>query len=364
MSDDMREEFLQAFEKAERETEEESGSLLEESSEEEASNPDEGEIVDDAIQSQDQAQSDQPEEPAVQEGSEQEVQNSETQENPTAEANDPALKTDKAPASWSPSNREQWGQLPKGVQEQVAKREREISKTLQDTAVARKAMSQFAKTIEPYRNSMTAAGIQDPISAVGSMLETDHALRHGSSVDKARTIASLMKNYGVDVRELDNVLGAEPVHNSQPDFDQRSYVDQQLAPYKNMVAQQHYAQQNAMHNSANNEVSNFSQDKEFFQDVRNDMANIIEASASSGRNITLDEAYNAACYANPEIRSILDNRQKEKIIMGGNAVASKKMNAAVSVVGHQGGDGAKIKDMNMRDTISHLWDKNMGGDRV
>ena len=173
-----------------------------------------------------------------------------------------------------------------------------------------------------------------------------------------------MKNYSVDVRELDNVLGAEPAPNSQPEFDSRAYIDQQLAPYQNMMAQQQYAQQNAMQNNAVNEVSTFSSDKEFFEDVRSDMANIIEASARSGREITLDEAYNAACYANPEIKSVLDNRQKEKIIMGGNQVASKKMNAAVSVVGHQGGEGGKTKNLNMRETLSHLWDKSLGHGRI
>jgi excisionase family DNA binding protein len=47
----------------------------------------------------------------------------------------------RAPASWRPDVREHWGQLPESVREEVARREFEVQRTLQETAAAQLGVS-------------------------------------------------------------------------------------------------------------------------------------------------------------------------------------------------------------------------------
>ena len=41
-----------------------------------------------------------------------------------------------------------------------------------------------------------------------------------------------------------------------------------------------------------------------FEDVRNDMADLIENAERQGRQLSLEEAYETACWANPQIRNV------------------------------------------------------------
>ena len=358
MSDDLREDFEKAFEEHEVEAEEESGSLLEETTPEEAQDTGAEEVTAEVDETPAESQPESKPE-AQQDPKEAEPQSSEAKP-------DQPLATEKPPASWSPQNRESWGDIPKGVQEQIMKREREVEKTLHQSSGARKAMSEFAKTIEPYRSSLMASNITNPMDAVGGMLQTDHALRHGSATDKAETIVALMKNYNVDVQTLDQALsGAQAPQQPGPNNDVKSYLDQRLQPLDQMMSQQRAAevyQNQQVQMEARRSVGEFGQNKEFFADVRGQMADIIEMKAARGQACSYDEAYNMACNLNPEIKSVMDNRAKEQQIMETNTRTAGKRNAAVSIMGHKSGEINKSReDLSARELMSQLWDESMGG---
>lgn len=82
------------------------------------------------------------------------------------------------------------------------------------------------------------------------------------------------------------------------------------------------------------DVTRFSEGKEFFHDVRGAMANLIE----SGVVGTLQEAYDMACWGTPQVREVMLQRQsgqQQQATIQGKQVAatgaSVKPNGAIDV---------------------------------
>jgi hypothetical protein len=56
-------------------------------------------------------------------------------------------------------------------------------------------------------------------------------------------------------------------------------------------------------------VQEFSAKAEFLDDVREDMADLLEGAARRGVALTMEEAYDRACHMNPDIRRVLQQRE-------------------------------------------------------
>jgi len=82
----------------------------------------------------------------------------------------------RGPASWKPDIREKWNSLPQEVQAEVLRREHETSKALQDSAEARRFMTQFQQVSDPFKHYMALEG-KSPIDAFGDYLKTAAVLR-------------------------------------------------------------------------------------------------------------------------------------------------------------------------------------------
>jgi hypothetical protein len=106
--------------------------------------------------------------------------------------------------------------------------------------------------------------------------------------------------------------------------------------------------------AANQTLQAFAADpkNEFFDDVRDMMADLIE----SGRAATLDESYTAACWANPDTRKILLQREAEARASqrGQRAVVARQASSAVVGGIPRGGAmmSAASPEMSLRETIA------------
>ncbi len=294
----------------------------------------------------------------------QEIEEPESQPEAEVEAEEPQSeeKEAKAPASWTPAAREGWKDIPESAKAQIAKREAEMTKYMQDTATSRKAVQQLQKTLEPYHNSMVAAGVNDPFKVIGALMNNDHIMRHGTAQNKAELVAGMIQNFGVDIGTLDNLLSGEVQQQPQVDPNIQSMIDQQLAPYKQVLQQQQYdqnMQQEQVSQQARQQVGEFGKDKEFFNDVRNSMADIIQAASDSGKEISLDRAYEIATSLDKGIQKVMDDR---KTLQASQALQTKQ-NAASSVTGLSGTPKAKQYNSGneMKDDISAAWDSFMDG---
>jgi len=248
---------------------------------------------------------------------------------------------EKAPVSWKPEVREHWAALPTEIKNEVMRRERDIQNTLKESNEARKMVEQFNRVIQPYEMFIKAEN-SNPLQAVDNLMATAARLRTGTSGDVAQMVAGIVKQFGVGrfgkafIEQLDSALVGEIPQEDAQAAQMRNMLQQQLAPVQNFMNQfqqaQHMQQEKLTHEAAT-EVQGFLQNAEFAEDVREDMADLMEVAQRRGRELTLQEAYQQACIANPKIRSILQQRGKSVDANKLTGAAQKAKSAAVSVSG-------------------------------
>lgn len=227
-------------------------------------------------------------------------------------------KPAKPPQSWKPEVREKFSTLPPDVQQEVIRREREIDHKLKETADLRKFSVQMLEAIRPFetflRTSNTSAS-----QAFTGMMTTAYNLQTGTPRQKAEIVAKIINNYGVDINQLADTIEGR----AQPPQDARySQLEQQLQQMQAAMAQQQLAPQMYVQQQADQDVASFAADpkNEFFDDVREDMAALLQANRAK----SLQDAYDMAIHARPDIRKIINSRT--------NSVPLKQ-NASSSVSG-------------------------------
>lgn len=256
----------------------------------------------------------------------------------------------RAPESWKPQAREHWAKLPADVQQEVARREREITITLQQTAQQRKLAEHFTESIRPFE-AMIRAENRDPVTAASELFATAAMLRMGTPVQKAQLVANMVKNFGISIDALDAALVGEQI----PDEDSKlqRLLDQRLQPVNEFINEVKSLKQQRMESAGaevQTEIQRFAEDpsNEFFEDVRNDMADLMEVASRSGRKITLKQAYDRAVALNPEISQLLEQRKAAEV--------AKKRAAASSLPGSpppQG--GPKPGSGSLRDDLENAF---------
>lgn len=271
----------------------------------------------------------------------------------------PKQQADRAPASWRPETREHWAQLPEGVRAEVSRRESEVAKTLQETAEARKTVEAVMKTIEPYQHFIKAEN-SNPLQAIDNLMATAARLRTGTAPELATLVAGMVSQFGVGrfgngfVELLDQALaGQQPKSDpQQAALDQA--LNQRLAPLQNMYSQFQQAQQTQQMQaaqSAQNQVSRFLTKAEFGEDVREEMADLLEVANRKGQNLTLQDAYKKACMLNDNVRSVLQQRRKAQGAQTQTQAAKRARSTAVQVSGAAPMGGMKQETTNVRNAI-------------
>jgi len=245
----------------------------------------------------------------------------------------PALQ---APASWSPSAREHWKTVNPEVQKEVARREGEMARYVNEMAPARNIAERFTQTIQPFLGTIQAEGV-DPLTAVRNLMSVTQTLRSGTQYEKAQTLAQIVKVYGVDIQALDSALAGQPmpqgVQQQAPDVN--AAVQQALAPlYQAAQTRQNQITQQA-EGEARTELETFAADpaNEFFQDLRQEMADIIELADRRGRNVSIADAYKQAAMLHPEVSKVMLARQQGVNARQLTQNAQRARSAAVSVRG-------------------------------
>jgi hypothetical protein len=253
----------------------------------------------------------------------------------------PRQQGEKAPASWRPDIREHWGALPEPVRSEIQRRETEVARTLQETAEARKTVEAVMKTIEPYQAFIKAEN-SNPLQAIDNLMSTAARLRTGTAPELAQLVAGIVNQFGTGrfgngfIEMLDTALSGQTPRQDPQQLAIEQVLNQRLAPMQSMLTQFQQAQiqqQQQATYAAQNEVSTFLDRAEFGNDVREDMADIIEAAQRRGQNMSLQDAYKKACLMNDNVRSVLTQRVQTKGAQQTTTAAQKARSAAVQVSG-------------------------------
>lgn len=221
----------------------------------------------------------------------------------------------KVPSSWKPAARELFASLPPAVQEEVLRVNRETQKVLAENAQLKAQKNPYAEAIAPHEQFIRARG-QEPARFVQTLLQTEHALSTGHPQAKAGLLADLVTQYGVTPQDLDAALVArmqgrpmQPQQGQQAQPLQDPRVDKILQA---LQSQQQAGEQRSME-EAFTRRDEFAGKHEFFADVADSMADMLDVWAKQGKRDVSDEdmerAYTLACQLHPDVAPVWEQRQ-------------------------------------------------------
>ena len=258
--------------------------------------------------------------------------------------------THRAPQSWSPAEREHFAKAPPEVQAAIARVDMEVRKVMQESAPARKFQQEFHQAMAPFEPMLRAAGL-DPIRGATSAFQTIQQLQ-GPMAQRAQAIAGLIRNYGVDVA----ALATELDNPQQPQVDPRTIAQQVEAAVIQRFEQGRHQRATE---AATREIESFAADpaNEFFEDVYNEIAGIMDAAKARGVPMTLQDAYARATWANPEIRAILQKRAQAEAAKAATASTQQARIAASQVKSTPSTGASELRTpKSTRDVVEMAWD--------
>lgn len=274
---------------------------------------------------------------------------------------------ERAPQAWKPEAREFWKDIPPAARAEIIRHEQQVQATLRETADVRRFADAVQKTIAPFEHFIKAEG-SNPVQAIDNLFSTAARLRTGTADELAGLVTGLINQFGVGrfgaqfIEKLDNALAGNAPKPENPEIAaMRQRFEQELAPLRQMqqqMTQQQQEQMMAVQQNAASEVEQFLGSVEFGNDVRSEMADIIDVYASRGQMLTLQQAYDIACRANPEINQVFQQREKAKIANSLTQTAAKAKQAAVSVGGSPGVQTGTAQPNSIREALEFAMTSN------
>jgi hypothetical protein len=280
----------------------------------------------------------------------------------------PAVRPSKAPQSWKPAMREQFGKLPADMQAEIVRRETETGRVLNESASSRKFHQDFSQVIRPFEALIAGSGVH-PLRAVQNLMATAATLQTGTQTQKAHTLANIIKAYGVDINTLDQVLsGQKPKEGQRQNEELLGMVRRELAPVREFMSrgtQQQQQEQQRIDYEAGQTLEQFSADpkNEYYEDLREDMADFLDMATSRGRVMSVKEAYDRAAASHPEISKLVAKKAALEKAQANRGNVNRARRAASSQgngsPGSIGGNSPAPK--NLRSAIYQAWDDLSAG---
>ena len=243
-----------------------------------------------------------------------------------------AERTTKAPEGWRPAAREGWDQLPEQVRREIHRRELDIATGLQGSTDARKHHDHFNSVVQPYAAIIASEGATSPMDAVEGLMKTAAQLSMGTPRQKAQRMSQLITHYGIDLDELDTMLaGSISGQEPPPEDPNEAILNKRLAPLEEFMQNVNGRMQESQQQSSQQvakTVEDFAMQAEFMEDVRLDMADLLDMAAQRNRSMTIREAYDTACRLHPEVRRVLARRAEQETKMGARDRVRDKVAAA------------------------------------
>lgn len=293
--------------------------------------------------------------------------------NPETPAEQPQEATvARPPATWSATAKAEFAKLPDVVRSEIAKREADFSRGIQQYAEKAKTADRYNAEIQPYETMFRSLNAT-PEQFMRDALNTEYKLRTISPQEKTQLLLKYAQHYGADLSIIPQLLGTQPrAEGGQPDIEAlvRQSVQQLVNPLAQKVqtweqqsVQASQRQQQALETEVEGQIEAFQnavdesgQPKHlFFENVRGTMSALIER----GEATSLEQAYEMACYANNEVRaSLIAQQQSEaeaKRLDEAKRKAAEAKHASFDVSG-QGGVGiADTSKLSIADELrSHL----------
>lgn len=219
----------------------------------------------------------------------------------------------------------------------------------------------FTDAITPYKDHLARRGVE-PLGLIKQLL----ASAEFADRDFAGFVTEQARMRGFDLASL-----IQQQQDSQAQVDPAvRKLEQELAALKSTITTQQVTAQNQTRAEVRSQVEAFqnatnedgSPKHPHFERVKVKMGSLMQAAP----DLTLEQAYKDACYADPEVREAIladewDQREKKRL-----AELERQKNAAKSTMGSTSGmNGSALpKGSSIRAQLSHAYDQLEGNARV
>lgn len=268
----------------------------------------------------------------------------------SAPADTSGTSAPKAPGQWTPQARERWAEVHPDVQQEIIKRERETSRAMTQSADARKFHREFRDAIRPFEGFI-AAEKSDPIKATVNMMQTAALLRTGTPTQKANLVSQVIQQYGIDLQMLDGILAGQQPQNRSAEDIIAAEVERRTKPLLDRFTQRDEQIAAELSQEVDDDLAAFAKSHEFYHDLKDTMADLMETNHRRGGNMDLTAAYEAATLLSEPVRRTLEGRKTGQSAQRSHQVAQQARSGAISVkpsdeagVTSQGVPGDSIRD--------------------
>lgn len=253
-------------------------------------------------------------------------------------------RADRIPLGWK-GGAAAWHAQSPDVKQYVADTIANASKKIEQQAPAVKFAQEVASVFRPHEGFLRTQGA-NAVQATQYLMDGYVTLMTGTPAQKYQVIQNLASQAGIDLASIQ--AGEAP--KVDPEVAALREQVQRMAAH---MQNQHQTAQGAEQAQLATELQTFESDPahEHFQLVRGEMAALLMA----GQAKDLQEAYDKACWARPEIRSSLVNKQIAQETEKRKKEAEQAQRAGVSITGapSTGSGSPSLGDMSLRESLEH-----------
>jgi hypothetical protein len=253
------------------------------------------------------------------------------------------------------------------------KREADFTNGIRKFSEAAGQWQRIEQIAQPYEAMIKAAGGHERV--VSDLLNTNWRLVTATPQEKTQLLLEVAKRFGADMTGFgapqSQTQGIDPQAIQRMVQEQLNPHMQRFDQFQNqyLTAQQRSEQQQQQETQGQIEAFRNATDPKtgqpqhvYFENVRGTMAALLE----SGTAKTLEDAYEAACLANPEVRRFVLAEQRKaedaaRLAETQRAANDAKRALGVNVSGQGGAGMADASKRSLRDDLAAAWD---GGGRV
>ena len=227
-------------------------------------------------------------------------------ENPAEEVRAEEIKPEpvkrKPPGSLRKELQDKWDTLDPIAQDEFERREADFHKGIQSYKEKAQIADQFDQVVSQYpvMQQLKQQG-GNPLQAVNNLLNADHVLRNGSQEQKVNAARQILQEYGITLGEDGTQFQVDPLMQKMQLLE---------STVSNLTHSQQQAQLEAQRRAdaaLEQQITEWSNGKEFFQELRPAMSALLQ----TGEANSLDDAYEQAMWAKPQIRQQVLAKQQE-----------------------------------------------------
>ena len=226
-------------------------------------------------------------------------------------------------ASWKKEAQSALSALPPDTQRFIQEREEQFHKGIEQYKQDAYQGRTLNKALAPHMEYLNQVGVA-PETAISTLIAAEKTLRTADQQTKTQMFMKLAHDYGIDVNSL-----------TYTPFDPYKYqLEQQLQAQQAQLAQIMQSKQIAEEAQLGQTIEQFAQQHEYFDEVRETMADLLDKGLASD----LNDAYSKAVRLNDDVftRTTQNSVQANPVQRANNAAKAAKA-AAVSVKGSPNG---------------------------